>query len=432
MITAHNGKREDFNGLTDEEFENLLYQISLIDEFKNKFKNDKSSLMPGVGEKGQDCKLLKENKSIGVIQCKRYKKNIEPSILIREIIKFLLFYKLNNKLIPDFNNFIYLFAVSNGLTNSSIDLLDNFNEEVFLNQDLEKHIIYVLKKYKQFKGIDFLDVKEEIYSYLKIIKIDRLIPQDIQIFYNALSSNSQKVFFEIKSVIEYDFDKKKLNLENHIKNGGEQYKKYLINNKDHQYCYYICRIYKQYLLKYKSLVEDVKTDLSKNGINSEFIKSENEIISLELRKLNIIEQYANYVSLKLVNIKFNTSYEYDMNTGKLIDTNNRKIVNNDDHNGIFNYYKESILDSIILKWNQETKFSIINPLSKYKNEVMLHIMKNYIPIIINGSNEVIEKFIIEDRFLEWINQFINSEELKNMFSFEYTSCYSKNMKGLLK
>ena len=201
-----------------------------------------------------------------------------------------------------------------------------------------------------------------------------------------------------------------INLTKYVKLKGKQFKDYLEFTKNDWYnalydkVNYKHSVYKDCLLKYKSLVDDVDRDLSKNKLKKDFIDSENEIIKLESKKLGFIEMFANEVSLHLLNIKFNTAYVYDMDSSKLIDKNSKKIIEDDGVNGIFNYYKSSILNTVVLKWNKKTSFAVSASLYKENDVLKGKTEKNYINII-PIDNSATEKFIIEDNFKKWVESY---------------------------
>ena len=121
---ANSGTNYNLNGLESQKFEELLHHIftcRIDDDLKDVF--DDAKLMTGVGEEGRDVILQFKGKKKGIIQCKRYKTNIDKPTVSKEIIKFVLYYYKNNSLIDDLSDFTYYFVCSHKFANTSIDLL---------------------------------------------------------------------------------------------------------------------------------------------------------------------------------------------------------------------------------------------------------------------------------------------------------------------
>lgn len=100
-----------YSALNDRRFEELLYSIGKLRLEKDwKGKYDEINLLQGVRERGRDCSLHLDGKSLGLIQCKH---SIDSGIRIsrpecaREIIKFVLHYLLDKRLIHDPKKFTY-------------------------------------------------------------------------------------------------------------------------------------------------------------------------------------------------------------------------------------------------------------------------------------------------------------------------------------
>ncbi|WP_159745762.1 restriction endonuclease, partial [Chryseobacterium sp. 8AT] len=92
--TAISNSPYPLNSLDDRVFEILTYSI-----FKKRISEkdteiypiyDDVLLMQGVGDKGVDCVLTKENKFSAFIQCKKYSKNLSDSQILLELTKFSL------------------------------------------------------------------------------------------------------------------------------------------------------------------------------------------------------------------------------------------------------------------------------------------------------------------------------------------------------
>ena len=79
---ANSNSSYPLNSLDDRIFEVLTYSIFknrlLAEDKALKKRFDNVILMQGIGEKGMDCILMKNNKIASVIQCKKYKSNKRP------------------------------------------------------------------------------------------------------------------------------------------------------------------------------------------------------------------------------------------------------------------------------------------------------------------------------------------------------------------
>ncbi|ARK10198.1 NACHT domain-containing protein [Fibrella sp. ES10-3-2-2] len=202
---AYNGLTLPFNLLGDRAFEVLLYQI-----YKEKIERDENNirvefdavdLMQGVGEKGRDCILTKEGRNVGVIQCKKVASNISKPQFIKEVLKFLLFAIKDKTLIDNPKEFKYFFCVSTGLAGTTKELIRDFNKSILKEKDLEVWVDCVIKEYKQFDGLVFSTIEKDLTVLLENIKLDRILPQDLELWLSSLT-NIQASFFDIKKVTD--------------------------------------------------------------------------------------------------------------------------------------------------------------------------------------------------------------------------------------
>ncbi|WP_299439348.1 NACHT domain-containing protein [uncultured Aquimarina sp.] len=195
----YNGKFP-FNDITDREFEVLSYDI-----FKERIKFDdkdffgkfdKIDLMSGVGEKGFDCTLYYKGKINGLIQCKKYKTRLTKPQIINEFLKFVLHAIINPNLIPNKNNFTYYFITSTGFANTAIRYLSDFNRNI-INEDLNKLCSEIASKYELLKNINIDDKIQEIKKLVKDIKVNKIIPEDLNLYlqdYPLIAKTYFKIF----------------------------------------------------------------------------------------------------------------------------------------------------------------------------------------------------------------------------------------------
>jgi hypothetical protein len=199
--------------LDDRGFEILLYTIfkQRIEEHDSSLddKFDHVHLMPGVAEQGQDSILTFQGKRAGIIQCKKVDRNLSPSAVAKEILKFILYYLKDNSLIDDVNNFIYFFAVSKGFSGSAVTFLSDFNNQVLsdLNR-LKTWTTEVVNKKESLNDIKYEDIEEKLKTVLSGIKVEKIIPEDIGLWVQKYVA-IKEMFFSVETVIKESTSEKK-------------------------------------------------------------------------------------------------------------------------------------------------------------------------------------------------------------------------------
>lgn len=196
-----------YSDLDNRRFEELLYSIgNLLLEKDWKGKYDEINLLQGVRERGRDCSLHRDGKSFGLIQCKHSIDNnnriLRPECA-REIIKFVLHYLLDNRLIHDPKDFTYWFAVSYGFNEKAKDLLDDFNNEILKQTELKDWTEAVINANEELKHLKYNDIEFDLKTVLASITIKKIIPQDLDKWLNTDGFQSLiKTFFEVRMVVE--------------------------------------------------------------------------------------------------------------------------------------------------------------------------------------------------------------------------------------
>lgn len=197
-----------YSALDDRRFEELLYSIvkQQIEEGDWKGQYDEINLLQGVRERGRDCSLHLDGKSLGLIQCKHSidsgKRILRPECA-REIIKFVLHYLLDKRLIHDPKNFTYWFAVSYGFNEKAKDLLDDFNNEILKQTELKDWTETVINANEELKYLKYADIESDLKTILASITVKKIIPQDLDTLLNTDGLQSIiKTFFEVKMVVE--------------------------------------------------------------------------------------------------------------------------------------------------------------------------------------------------------------------------------------
>jgi hypothetical protein len=159
------------NDLDDRIFEILTYSVfkrRLADKaFKNRF--DDVSLMQGVGEKGMDCVLLKKNRIVATIQCKKYAKNLSDTTILSELIKFSIHFFLDKSRFDLSEKFKYFVATSTGYTGKALKLPEQLKDKSFLQSyNFEEIATSMLNKYKAFENLSYDDIKDEIPNIIRV------------------------------------------------------------------------------------------------------------------------------------------------------------------------------------------------------------------------------------------------------------------------
>ncbi|PGQ48572.1 restriction endonuclease, partial [Bacillus cereus] len=150
-----------YHDLQPRDFERLVYSLFRKEIINNKIDGcDEIQLMQGVGERGRDCLLLKEGEPVGVIQCKRYKGNIDISEVGKEITKFILHYTQDNSLISDINNFTYKLAVSSGFSEKALNFLNSLSSNTYNIDEIEGWAKDIINKTVALKYVVFNDIKD--------------------------------------------------------------------------------------------------------------------------------------------------------------------------------------------------------------------------------------------------------------------------------
>jgi len=193
--------------LDDRRFEELLYSVGklrLEKDWKGQF--DEINLLQGVRERGRDCSLHLDGKSLGLIQCKHSidsGSRISRPECAREIIKFVLHYILDKRLIHEPKNFTYWFAVSYGFNEKAKDLLDDFNNEILKQAELKEWTEAVIIANEELKHLKYTDIESDLKKVLASITIKKVIPQELDTLLNTDGFQSIiKTFFEVRMVIE--------------------------------------------------------------------------------------------------------------------------------------------------------------------------------------------------------------------------------------
>ncbi len=200
-LASYTSEPYPLNSLSDREFEILTYFLyqSMISQPNSVF--DKVTLMSGIGERGRDVILSLKGEDIGIIQCKKYKSNLDKTIVSKEIIKLVLFEIVEGNIIPENQNLNYYLAITSGLSNTAKKIIRNHPTELIDNIDFEKWTNEVIKEYSTLKHLIFKDIQPQLVLLLKRLQLNEVMPQDLN---KLLDSNSDvaNYFFKIQQVTD--------------------------------------------------------------------------------------------------------------------------------------------------------------------------------------------------------------------------------------
>lgn len=250
-----------YHDLQPRDFERLIYCIFQQDILDNRIKNyDEIQLMQGVGERGRDSVLLKKGEPVGVIQCKRYKNNIDVSEVGKEIVKFILHYIQDKSLIADIDEFTYIFAVSYGFSEKALNLINSLSSSTYNKNEVETWMKEIINKTVSLKNLIVDDIKDTIFESLSKIKFIKLSPENLNMRIENYPE-IKKMFFQMKSTIDIRsfenllLDREKKQIEFLFKSSSlervlEERNKYLYSE----------------LQKTKSIVQDLINEFSANFV----------------------------------------------------------------------------------------------------------------------------------------------------------------------
>lgn len=212
---------------SDRRFEELIYSIYKQEiEYNPQFRAeyDDIMLMQGTGEQGRDCVLYKNNKIIGIIQCKKYNKRISMPDCVNEILKCILYSVADPAIITDINNFNYYLVASNGFTSPAQECLDDFGSLAGKPEDIKQQCEAVKRNYKSLQAIDIPHSLNDILEKVKKIKITKIDQHGLDLnLSKSYNENIVQLFFSVRTVVDTgSLDKFEQNLKDAIANIGNE------------------------------------------------------------------------------------------------------------------------------------------------------------------------------------------------------------------
>lgn len=141
--------------LNDREFELFCYELfrAKLDSARWNVADAVRLLNEGT-DRGRDLVLYRQQRTLGVVQCKRIASSLGLNIVLKEVIKFLLFSLVHPELMPEANGFMYTLASAGPLTEEAGDLFHESQRVLRSNQDrLPDLTAKVLSEYASFEGL---------------------------------------------------------------------------------------------------------------------------------------------------------------------------------------------------------------------------------------------------------------------------------------
>lgn len=116
---------------------------------------DRASLLAEGSDEGRDVELLRDRCPVGVIQCKRYRDKVGHETALKEIIKFLLYARLDEARMPVLDGFHYVLATSGGITGKARELFDRWPSSLTDHSGMfPRWVADVCGSFKTFKDLD--------------------------------------------------------------------------------------------------------------------------------------------------------------------------------------------------------------------------------------------------------------------------------------
>ncbi|WP_088244380.1 hypothetical protein [Enterobacter sichuanensis] len=195
-----------FTELGDREFELLSYLL-----MKHEIEDGKHpdftnvTLMQGVGERGRDCVLYDKETICGVIQCKKVTARISRPAIIKEMIKFLLFYLLDNSLMPNPDGHKYILFVADDLSEPASTLFNSHAYEIekeVKNGKFNDYVQQVTDEYESFLKFRDNPPVDNVLALFKKLSLSFVNSTDLTSrSYNYV--NLISLFFKTVSIVDF-------------------------------------------------------------------------------------------------------------------------------------------------------------------------------------------------------------------------------------
>lgn len=192
--------RANYLALTDADFELLLCSIYKGCAPELPWYSNVRLMVTGA-DQGRDVWLTKDERPVGLIQCKKVKAGFTRPDTLREVIKFLLNVVLEPALMPDPAGFRFILALASDPASTTTDFFDAPQTWLTTNEvELLGLATDVIKKYEAFSTLKIETVMPGISTALKSLKYELLRPADLDALLERIPAVRQR-FFKAQLVV---------------------------------------------------------------------------------------------------------------------------------------------------------------------------------------------------------------------------------------
>ncbi|MDP3848260.1 MAG: ATP-binding protein [Pseudomonas sp.] len=192
--------RANYLALADADFETLLYSIYKERAAELPWYSNVRLMVTGA-DQGRDVWLTKDERPVGLIQCKKVKAGFTRPDTLREVIKFLLNVVLEPALMPDPAGFRFILALASDPASTTADFFDAPQTWLTANEaELLGLVADVIKKYEAFSTLKIEAVMPGIGTALKSLKYELIRPVDLDALLERIPAVRQQ-FFKVQLVV---------------------------------------------------------------------------------------------------------------------------------------------------------------------------------------------------------------------------------------
>lgn len=192
--------RANYLALSDADFELLLYSIYKGHAPELPWYSNVRLMVTGA-DQGRDVWLTKDERPVGLIQCKKVKVGFTRPDTLREVIKFLLNVVLEPALMPAPAGFRFILALASDPASTTTDFFDAPHTWLAANEaELSGLVADVIKKYEAFSTLKIEAVLPGISTALKSLKYELLRPIDLDALLERIPAVRQR-FFKVQLVV---------------------------------------------------------------------------------------------------------------------------------------------------------------------------------------------------------------------------------------
>ncbi|MFY0563526.1 FxSxx-COOH system tetratricopeptide repeat protein [Archangium lansingense] len=189
--------------LSDRDFELFCYELLHGRREAGKADGiDAVRLLNEGKDRGRDLVLYRQQRVVGIVQCKRITSPLGLPMALQEIIKFLLFALVDPELMPEPNDFMYKLASAGPLTEAAGDFFHESTRILAANQ--EKIPIWtakVLQDYASFKALDLPTAVRSVVERLPQLRYELLSDGELSRQASEFPALIRR-FFKVATVVD--------------------------------------------------------------------------------------------------------------------------------------------------------------------------------------------------------------------------------------